>query len=196
MMPQWSRLGGNFDNNVVRALHKRLQQEHSVLALNFRGVGGSDGRTSFTGAGEREDALDACRYAAESLGAKRIATVGYSFGALVGCSVINEGSNVVASCGVSYPFGVSRWLSLWNTSALQEPLNGPQPKLQVIGTQDNFTSVATWEARVAQFPNTETRVFDGVDHFWGSTSELNELCETIVPWCRQVLGESEGTTTH
>ncbi|KAJ2548500.1 hypothetical protein EV175_004806 [Coemansia sp. RSA 1933] len=52
----YAPLGGQFRNNVVHELRSRLDRRVAVsIALNMRGAGGSEGKTSWTGAAEHED---------------------------------------------------------------------------------------------------------------------------------------------
>jgi alpha/beta superfamily hydrolase len=78
-------LGGNMDHPVVTAICRVADEQGiATLRFNFRGVGDSEGLFS-NGSGEKEDAKAALNVLKRwpGLDSKRLAVVGYSFGASV-----------------------------------------------------------------------------------------------------------------
>ncbi|KAJ1654221.1 hypothetical protein IWQ61_005813 [Dispira simplex] len=129
-------LGGNFDNNVIMALEDHFQQQwHAVtVALNLRGAGNSQSRTSWTARPEADDVTSVVnwlqfmkngeaneQYASpDRQGVQwskltRLILCGYSYGALVSALVPPESATSFQDIYyilISYPFGVAWALTL------------------------------------------------------------------------------------
>jgi len=76
---------------------------------------------------------------------ERIILVGYSYGAAISCSVMNELEIVKGAVAISYPFGVLTVILLGH---LLEMAKTSKPIFWVIGAKDNFTSSARFLERV------------------------------------------------
>jgi len=133
-------LGGNMHNNVVVALFERFAREgFRVVRFNFRGTGRSTGSKTWRGSGEREDTLAVCRFLQSECGVEAVYLIGYSYGAVIGCSIVNDVDIIKGCIAVSYPFGVLTWILLGH---LFNMARTNKPCLWVIGSEDNFTSVS------------------------------------------------------
>jgi len=97
------------------------------------------------GGGEREDIKGVCNYMEKEYGVERIILVGYSYGAAISCSVMNELEIVKGAVAISYPFGVLTVILLGH---LLEMAKTSKPIFWVIGAKDNFTSSARFLERV------------------------------------------------
>ncbi len=187
-------LGGNLYNNVVWALTQHLARfGFTTIRYNQRGVPPSTGRTSWTGAGENDDMKAVCEYALTKLDAppRKLIIIGYSFGSVAGSAVGGEMPEVHAYAAISYPFSVAFALTLFNqgsffTSAAQ----GNKPKLFVMGTQDQFTGIGAFLAKVKRLPSPiEVATLEGVDHFFFGHEA--KLCALVEKWLEKTLGTTD-----
>lgn len=187
-------LGGNLYNNVVWALTQHLSRfGFTTLRFNFRGVAPSEGRTSWTGNGEKEDMQAVCEYALQKLESppEKLIVIGYSFGSVVGSAVAGEMPEVLAYVAIAYPFSVVWALTLFqHRGLLASAAQGNKPKLFVMGSQDNFTGLSTFLDRVKRLPSPiEVATVDGVDHFFFKKEAI--LCGLVEKWLRKVLGTED-----
>jgi alpha/beta superfamily hydrolase len=173
--------GGDMHNSVVVAICEGLCAEGmGALRFNFRGVGGSEG--SFGGGvEERRDIQAALDYLEgdPAVDGGRIGLAGYSFGALVALSAVDERVRGVAA--VSPPL------------AMQD-LSGRElrcPSLFVFGGEDAIAP-ADRLADVASALVGEHRaiVVPGADHFWWGQEEV--LVKEVVVFFRELMGSGEG----
>ena len=128
------QFGGTMANNVVRVIYKSFSQAgFPALRFNFRGVENSDGFQT-GGEGEREDALAACHYLLDNTQpTQQILIIGYSFGAMIGASIVDELDALVGYVAVSYPFTM---LPQYIAQA-----QSYKPKLFLMGEWDDYTSM-------------------------------------------------------
>jgi alpha/beta superfamily hydrolase len=173
--------GGDMHNSVVVAICEGLCAEGmGALRFNFRGVGGSGG--SFGGGSEeRRDVQAVLDYLERepTVDGGRIGLAGYSFGALVALSAVDERVQGVAA--VSPPL------------AMQD-LSGRElrcPSLFVFGGEDAIAP-ADRLADLASALVGEHRaiVVPGADHFWWGQEEV--LVKEVVAFFQGVMGSSEG----
>jgi len=173
--------GGDMHNPVVVAICEGLCADGmGALRFNFRGVGGSGG--SFGGGvEERRDVRAALDYLEgnPAVDGGRIGLAGYSFGALVALSAVDERVQGVAA--VSPPL------------AMQD-LSGRElrcPPLFVFGGEDAIAP-ADRLADVASALVGEHRaiVVPGADHFWWGQEEV--LVKEVVAFFQGVMGSGEG----
>ena len=173
--------GGDMHNSVVVAICEGLCADGmGALRFNFRGVGGSGG--SFGGGvEERRDVRAALDYLEgnPAVDGGRIGLAGYSFGALVALSAVDERVQGVAA--VSPPL------------AMQD-LSGRElrcPPLFVFGGEDAIAP-ADRLADVASALVGEHRaiVVPGADHFWWGQEEV--LVREVVAFFQGVMGSGEG----
>jgi alpha/beta superfamily hydrolase len=142
--PPHPNLGGDMDNNVVKALAQELAGGgYNTLRFNYRGVKGSEGpfqtvaerfrywETTF-GEGNLEGAMEDTRAALRFLKSQRVFIVGYSFGAVIGMRVGAGDDRVVALAGIATPCAV------YNLSVL---FQCKKPKLFICSDSDFATSV-------------------------------------------------------
>ncbi|MDI6857327.1 MAG: CocE/NonD family hydrolase [Dehalococcoidia bacterium] len=148
--------GGDMHNSVVVAVCEALVAGGiAALRFNFRGTGESEG--SFGGGlDEQQDARAALGFLAKwpSLRAGALGLAGYSFGAIVALSTIDE--RVRALAAVSPP------LAMGGTSPLPRC-----PTLFVFGDRDGIAPASGLSAVAPQsFAEQEIIVVPGADHFW------------------------------
>lgn len=180
------------DNNVVISLFNYLKNKgFSVFRFNFSGVGFSSGKTSWTGKAEQDDLVNVAKYATKVVGTNnaRVFVIGYSYGSMIACSVIERLRASLSLAGVvsiSYPYSVVWALSFFNRSGMVECLQKPPlerepvPTLFVAGDRDQFTSAKKWSDFTQSCEALQKRVelVKDRDHFWfGSESLLAGLIE-------------------
>jgi len=150
--------GGSMDNNVVMALCQGLQAAGIAwLRFNFRGVGQSEGEYG-GGVDERRDVLGALSFLAEQprIAPGRVGLAGYSFGARVSLTVVEEAPQVRALLCVAPP--------------LREPLpadaHPAYPFLVMVGDRDSVLAEGV-ERYASYLPDPRRlQVVHGTDHFW------------------------------
>ena len=150
------------DNNVVMiAVRAALDDGLGALTFNFRGVGRSTGEHD-NGIGERDDVLSALAYARGLNGVERVILAGYSFGAGVASTLVDE--DIAACALIACPtqrLGADTLIATTRT-----------PLLLISGDQDHVSSVnALLNARR---DGVEVVTVAGADHFWwGHETELH-----------------------
>jgi hypothetical protein len=147
-------------NGVVVTIARALAARGvAALRFNFRGVGASGGQHD-DGHGERLDLLGALDWlvAQPEVDPEHISLVGYSFGASISLACAIGEPRVTAVAAVSFvaeAFGVEALRSL------------TQPKLFVVGQEDQLTSPQRLSQLVGELPPPkELRLVAGADHFW------------------------------
>jgi alpha/beta superfamily hydrolase len=154
--------GGDMDNNVVMiAARSALDAGLGALTFNFRGVGRSTGDHD-NGNGERDDVLAALAHARSLPGVERVVLAGYSFGAGVASTLVDE---EIAACAlVACPtnrLGADTLIATTQT-----------PLLLISGDRDHVSSVNA--LLNAKRDGVEVVTVVGADHFWwGYESQLH-----------------------
>ena len=151
--------GGSMHNNVVLALAFGLAEEGFVtLRFNFRGVGESEGEH---GEGEKEyeevlGALDLIKAWPDTN--SKFGVIGYSFGSgvILRHEAVQKEADALAL--------VSPALRYVSGSPLKEH---KIPSLIVAGDRDRLVESEKLSEELDTFAMTpESRIFEGVDHFW------------------------------
>ena len=189
----WSVLGGSSGNTEPYA--QILAKTHGIECLTFdlRGVGQSTGSSTYRGTAEIEDVLSACNFVISRSPTRPIILIGSSAGASIAGSAFNRVPGAIAYIGIGYTFGwMSRLIFGHHFDAI---LKCMKPKLFIMGTKDEFTSVAQLQDKAATMTHVQIKIIPGVGHFELETSryakvtseiiakyifELNEKKETLV----------------
>eukprot|EP00842_Homolaphlyctis_polyrhiza_P006163 jgi/Hompol1/6548/HPOL_005037-RA len=171
-------LGGNLDNNVVHALFSNFASfGYTTLRFNFRGVGGSSGRTTFRGLGEIDDVVACANYlrSRPDIAMSKIVVCGYSYGSLASCAAICEIPETAAVISISFPSGVMWALTLGNHRKHIAGLQAASDKIIkffISGSRDNFTSEANFRQFTDSISDPKTvLVVPDADHFWNGTEQ-------------------------
>lgn len=156
------QFGGDMYNNVVSAVFILLKQNQiSSLRFNFRGVGGSTGSHT-SGKGEISDVKACIDFLVDKMDFKRILICGYSYGAAIGCSVVNYLDNIIGYCAISFPWDFMgiKYKQLTQTE---------KPKLFIQGDRDNIADYGKFQHHFDFYLNPKKYVIiKGADHFyWG-----------------------------
>ena len=171
--------GGSMENNVVVSICEALFKK-SIMSLrfNFRGVGKSEGRFGH-GIGEQEDVKAAISFLSleKQTDLRRLGLVGYSAGAVFGLPVAVADPRVSALAAISLPLGMME---------LDAVRTCPKPKLFVLGSKDDFTSVNELnEFCQSCVEPKECAVIDGADHIWEGYEA--RLAKTVSDFLSRVL---------
>jgi alpha/beta superfamily hydrolase len=146
--------GGDMDNNVVMiAARAALDAGLGALTFNFRGVGRSTGQHD-NGVAERDDILSALSHARSLSGVQRVVLGGYSFGAGVASTLVDE--DIAACALIACPtqrLGADTLIATTDT-----------PLLLISGDRDHVSSVNA--LLNAKRDGVEVVTVAGADHFW------------------------------
>jgi alpha/beta superfamily hydrolase len=146
--------GGDMDNNVVMiAARAALDAGLAALTFNFRGVGRSTGEHD-NGIGESDDALAALAYARSVKGIERVVLAGYSFGAGIASTLVDE--DIAACALIACP--TQRLAADAPHATTRTPL------LLISGDRDQVSSVNA--LLNAKRDGVEVVTVSGADHFW------------------------------
>ncbi len=151
-------MGGSMRNPVVVWLARTLAERGwAVLCVNFRGVGRSQGYYD-EGDGETDDLLGGLNWLTRQsqVDARRLALVGYSFGAQVGALAAARDERVRAFAAVALTESGSSHIDLsdWN-----------RPKFFIVGEADTFGPPQFLRPYVSALPDPKNmHVIPGADH--------------------------------
>ena len=152
--------GGDMDNAVIMAIAWALNASGiATLRFNFRGVGGSQGEFS-KGEEERQDIRAALEFLKRwpGIDRKKLALVGYSFGAQVILQGLRSYKEARALALVSSP------ISSFSESAMGANRSA---KLFVVGDGDRLVNVEKLREQVETLrPPVVLQVVPGADHSW------------------------------
>lgn len=167
------------NNNVVIAMQRHFFSKGYITAcLNFRGCGKSQGKTSWTGQGEREDYMSVVEYLlAKYPQISQLVLSGYSYGAMIANSI--ECTRVpCVRLLISLPLGV-----MWALATTRMGEFKKQPSdvtLCIHGDHDQFTRASTFSNWCQGHRNISHVCIQGADHFWYNLEP--ELISQIDRW--------------
>lgn len=166
--------GGSMNNKVVYSIYKSLlENEMSVLRMNFRGVGRSQGEFD-GGVGELTDAATALDWLQlRNPIASQFWVAGFSFGAWIAMQLIMRRPEINNFIAVSPP------VNKFDFSFLSPC---PIPGLIVQGTQDSIVdeaAVSSFAEKLSKQKNIKVgfKSVTGADHFF--RNKIEELEEVI-----------------
>ncbi|MFX1449176.1 MAG: alpha/beta hydrolase [Promethearchaeota archaeon] len=159
-MPRKGKYGGNMHNNVVSGIFNILIQNNiSCLRFNFRGVGDSTGNHS-NDKGDLSDTKACIDFLVNEKNCEKIIIYGYSYGAAIGCSVVNYSGKIVAYCAVSFP---------WDFMGIEYKKfsQSEKPKLFIQGNRDTIAIYENFEKHYNFYLEPKKyKIIDGADHFY------------------------------
>ncbi len=160
--------GGTMNNKVVYNLyHAFVRHDFSVLRINFRGVGRSQGKFD-NGVGELTDAASALDWLQlQNPNASTFWVSGFSFGAWIAMQLLMRRPEIGGFIAISPP------VNKYDFSFLAPC---PAPGLIVQGDQDSIVSEDAVSGLVEKLTrqrnsNIEYQMIPGADHFFRSTME-------------------------
>lgn len=163
--------GGTMNNKVVYNLyHSFVRNDFSVLRINFRGVGRSQGKFD-NGVGELTDAASALDWLQlQNPNASAFWASGFSFGAWIAMQLLMRRPEVNGFIAISPP------VNKYDFSFLAPC---PAPGLIIQGDQDSIVSEESVSGLVEKLSrqrnaDVEYQVVHGADHFFRTTmDEMN-----------------------
>lgn len=168
--------GGTMHNKVVfRAARGLEDADIATLRFNFRGAGASQGRFD-EGEGEQRDFEAALKWLRAKHPDKRVFGGGFSFGSWVSSRVGCDSPLVDAIFLLGAPI---------NKYSLSYLRSCTKPKLVIQGDRDEFGDAEKLAELAVQWPETETIIVEGADHFFARKLEVVQ--ETMKQWANQVL---------
>lgn len=174
--------GGTMNNKVVYTLYKSLVENgFSVLRINFRGVGKSQGVFD-NGLGELTDAATALDWLQIQNPASNIYWIGgFSFGAWIAMQLLMRRPEIQNFITVSPPAGKYDFSFL-------SPC--PSPGLIVQGTEDSIVSEAAvndLHQKLSKQKNAEVeyQIITGADHFF--RNNMDELAKVLDGYIKERL---------
>ncbi len=172
------QFGGTMTNNVSGAIfHHFSALGYPTLRFNFRGVGMSSGSFS-NGVGERQDVKDACGYLLRTVPhINKILIMGYSYGAAIGTSIVNDLPEIIGFVAISYPFTfISDFIPQSYTD---------KTKLFFIGDRDDFTPLPIFKKEYSKYTEPKKiHIVPNTDHFWNNKEKF--ITDKIEEWLKNV----------
>jgi uncharacterized protein len=181
---QYSVMGGQ--GQLMEGMARRVvKQGYDAVTFDLRGAGRSTGKSSWTNQYELLDVQTVLDHVLQSTN-KKIFLVGSSGGAPLAGATLDYSDRIVGGLFVGYVWGF--WASIlfgWAYSSLQ---NSPKPKLFVVGTKDEFTSMSQYEYRIARLSGSmnEMRIIEGKNHF---EIEAPVYDQQIADWINEFLSK-------
>ena len=162
--------GGDMYNPVVDAIaHAFEEKGYTILKINFRGVGRSEGDYD-NGEGEQKDILGAAAYL-EGLGISRIDLSGYSFGAWTMAKLTDLPKSINNIYLVSPPIAM---MPFSPTPALKKV------KAIVTGSHDDIAPPAEIKKLLQETRSTaKFEIISGADHFYGG--HFHTISSALIP---------------
>jgi uncharacterized protein len=164
--------GGSMRSLVTSELFRTLPAEGvAMLRFNFRGVEGSEGEHG-NGRGEHADVIAAIDALAAATPARPLILAGWSFGADVSLSVLDE--------------RLAGWFLIAPPLRILEDHEfvaaaDPRPKLLVVPEHDTFRPPEPAREATKDWVNTRIEVVPGADHFLvGRTHKAAKLLRAFV----------------
>lgn len=134
------------------------------VTFDLRGAGRSTGRSSWMNSNELSDVEAMINYV-EGATSKDIFLVGSSGGAPLAGAVLDKSHRIIGGMFIGYVWGF--WASILFGWAYASIKASSKPKLFIVGTKDEFTSMDQYRMRIAQLSGDVNimKVIDGKNHF-------------------------------
>ncbi|MDX1582033.1 MAG: alpha/beta fold hydrolase [Thermoanaerobaculia bacterium] len=168
--------GGTMHNKVVFRAARGLEDAgFATLRFNFRGAGASQGRFD-EGEGEQRDFEAALDWIRDKHPDKPVIAGGFSFGSWVSTRVACDSPHVDAVFLLGAPI---------DKYSLHYLRSCPKPKLVIQGDRDEFGNADRLAELSVQWPETETIIVEGADHFF--KRQLEVVQESMKQWAIGVV---------
>jgi alpha/beta superfamily hydrolase len=176
--------GGRLDTPLCVALAEALGAAGlSTVRFNFRGLGASGG-VATGGNAEHEDVAAAAAWV-RAAGARRLALVGYSFGAMMALKAIAHGLLAEAYVAIGFPSTII--IDDGEREAdVAQALDRGIPSLLVQGDADPFCPLERVKAWSARRAHVRVEVLAGAGHFFGGAAE-RELVGRVTRFVKEAL---------
>ncbi|WCJ33998.1 alpha/beta-Hydrolases superfamily protein [Euphorbia peplus] len=159
----YSKLGGC--QGLMQGIALRLSIKGFIsVTFDMRGVGRSSGWSTLTGVNEIQDVVSVCNWVSQHLSVKNILLVGSSAGATIAGSAVEKVEEVKGFASIGYPFGKAASVIFGRHH--RAILKSPKPKLFILGTNDEFTSIEQLEKKLrSAVGRVQAHFVVGVGHF-------------------------------
>jgi alpha/beta superfamily hydrolase len=147
-------------NNVVSSIFNIFVENGvSCLRFNFRGVGNSTGSHS-NGKGELNDTRACIEYLVNDHNFDKIIIYGYSYGAAIGCSTVNDFKEIIAYCAISFPWD-------FMGPEYKKLSQSEKNKLFIQGNRDTLAKYENFKNHYEFYLKPKRfKVINGADHFY------------------------------
>ncbi len=176
LLPPDPRLNASMNNKVIRSIFCLLVEKgFSVLAINYRGVGKSEGIYE-QGSCEVPDASAAIDWIQENVKFSHIWVAGFSFGAWIGMQLLMRRPEIANFISISLPLGKYDFSFL-------SPC--PTPGIIIHGEDDSIVPVDSISQLVyglhqqRDYQFITHKVIKNADHLFSSKQERSSLCDVI-----------------
>lgn len=160
---QYAIMGGN--SQLMAGMARRINKYgYDAITFDLRGAGRSTGKSSYTNSNELVDLQTVVDYVLETTNQK-IFLVGSSGGAPLVGATLDYSDRIIGGFLIGYVWGF--WASILFGWAYKSIQNSPKPKLFVIGTNDEFTTMSQYEYRISQLAGkiNERKIIQDKNHF-------------------------------
>jgi len=160
------QFGGNMYNNVVLGVFKKLIEEDiSCLRFNFRAVGKSTGEHG-DGEDERVDVKACIDFLINVKNIEKILICGYSYGAAIGCSVVNYSEKIIGYVAIAFPWD-------FMGSYFKEKAQTSKPKIFLQGDKDFIAHYNSFNKHYNFYEELKKfEIIKGADHFFGGYEKI------------------------
>ncbi|TXT59080.1 MAG: Alpha/beta hydrolase family protein [Promethearchaeota archaeon] len=170
--------GGTMHNNVVSAIFKKLINEDiTCLRFNFSGVGNS--RSIKSRKDDRISEVQSCiDFLLDKNDIDRILICGYSYGAAVGCSVVNYSKKILGFIAISFPFDLmgKKYRKLSQTH---------KPKYFIQGNRDSVAISQNFKTHYEEYDDPkEFVIINGADHFYRGYED--KIAHTVISFYQKL----------
>jgi len=171
--------GGNMYNNVVSGIFNALMANNiSCLRFNFIGVGRSMNISS-----KKQDPIKQVKFCSDYLMQRKIIQkvliCGYSYGAAIGCSVINYNDDIIGYIAISFPWDFMGE----NYKSLSQ---SDKPKLFIQGDRDDIAFYNNFKGHYSFYNDPKAfKIIEGADHFYRGYE--NKLAELVVSFYNKLI---------
>lgn len=150
-----------------------------AITFDLRGAGKSNGNCTFTNKSELRDAIAMVKHIIEN-NDNDVVLVGSSGGAPLAGAVLDYSPRVLGGVFIGYVWGF--WASIlfgWAYASIQQSC---KPKLFVVGTHDEFTSMAQYDSRIKGLSGdcNTMKVIKGKNHFQIEAPCYDHLVSTYI----------------
>ncbi len=158
---------------------------YTCVTFDLRGAGGSTGSSTWTNFEELNDVKAIIDHVA-GITEREIVLFGSSGGAAIAGAALDYSDRVKAVCLIGYTWGwMSSFLFGWAYADLERSI---KPKLFVVGDRDEFTSMATYEAKIGALSGVkEMKLIPGKNHFEIEGPAFDRI---VIDWFDQFLKSS------
>lgn len=160
---QYAIMGGN--SQLMFGMARRvINYGYDAITFDLRGAGKSFGKSSWTNQNELLDLQTVVNYVIETTN-KKIFLVGSSGGAPLVGATLDYSDRIIGGFLIGYVWGF--WASILFGWAYKSIQSSPKPKLFVIGTNDEFTTLSQYESRISQLAGNinERKIIQDKNHF-------------------------------